>query len=83
MTLEEKLHDAFLYAFTGKTSMPKPEPSKTEILRAQPVPTLRWRHYELTAEQARYWAVELLTAADAAEKAWAYEEFARESKESQ
>jgi hypothetical protein len=81
MTFDDKIKTAFLYAFTGRAEMPKPEPSKTEVLRQQSVPTLRWRHYELTAEQARYWAVELLTAADAAEKAWSHEEQARESKE--
>lgn len=81
MTPYQALTRELFAALTGRTELPRPEPSKTEVLRAKPVPTLRWRHYELTAEQARYWAVELLEAADQAEKAWSYEELARESKE--
>jgi hypothetical protein len=59
---------------------PLPEKSVIEIRHNAPVPTLRWRHYELTAEQARAWAQELQGAALQAEVTWGYEEAARESK---
>ena len=44
------------------------------------VPTFYWRHYLLTAEQARKWAAELQTAANMAEAKWGLEEQARDSK---
>ena len=44
------------------------------------VPTFYWRHYLLTAEQARKWAGELQTGANMAEAKWGLEEQARESK---
>ena len=54
--------------------------SEVRIHHNAMVPRLRWRHYELTAEEARRWAAELMTAANLAEATWGLEETARESK---
>jgi hypothetical protein len=78
---EQELLHTVLHVVTGRPELPKPEKSFSEVLKNQKVPMLRWRHYQLSAEQARYWAVELLELADQAERQWNIEELGRESKE--